>query len=337
MTLLFVDGFEGQDTAIKWSTTGVGQDFDYTGVAPRFGTGNCLNNPTGVGSTMQMNLGITASAKVIFGCALRFALVSAQTVLAFWADGGSVEHVRIALTAGGAFTIGRATTVLATSAAGVVTTGTWFYLEVSAVVSDTVGAVDVRVNGVSVVSVSGVDTKNAGTSTNIDLVAFTGRNSGNCQIDDVYVCNALGTVNNDFLGDIRVQTLKPNGAGNVTQLTPVGSGTNWQNVDESPVSTADYNYSSTAGQQDLYALEEVLGGTTAVLGVQVNSLARKTDTSSRSIKNLVRVGGTTTASAAIPLTSQTDTYSTVHNVNPTTSAAWAVGDITALEAGVEVV
>ncbi len=334
MTLLFMDGFDSQDFATKWlaSPTLVP---DWATHPTRFGTGYAISasNPTG---SSLLTLPVTASAKLITGFAFRMNNTNAASILSYFADAGAVEHIRINMNANGSIAITRVGTVLATSAVGVVPLNTWVYIEVSGTVNDTTGAVDVKVNGVSVVTFTG-DTKNAGTSVNMDQIRIDVNNSSRYGYDDLYVCNDQGSRNNAFLGDVRVQTLRPNGAGSAAAMTPVGSGSNYANVDEATPNPADFNYSGTPGHQDLYAMEDLAAGTAAVLAVQVNNAARKTDSGARSIKNLIRAGGTTTASAVLALSVTSDVYSTVHDGNPTTATAWDVADIAALEAGVEVV
>jgi hypothetical protein len=50
----------------------------------------------------------------------------------------------------------------------------------------------------------------------------------------VYVLDNTGTQNNDLIGDCRIETLYPNGAGNYAQLSANGAGTNYGCVNEHP-------------------------------------------------------------------------------------------------------
>jgi hypothetical protein len=45
-----------------------------------------------------------------------------------------------------------------------------------------------------------------------------GRGSDNA-IDDLYVCDSTGSTNNTFLGDVRVDTVRPIGAGNYSEFS----------------------------------------------------------------------------------------------------------------------
>lgn len=71
----------------------------------------------------------------------------------------------------------------------------------------------------------------------------------------MYVLDGTGTTNNDFLGDINVRTLKPNGDASVA-MTRSGGTTNAENVDNIPVSAdwddTSYVESGTSTTKDLY-------------------------------------------------------------------------------------
>lgn len=55
----------------------------------------------------------------------------------------------------------------------------------------------------------------------------------------------------------RLSLLRLDGAGDASEFGTTGSATNFENVDELPISTADYNSSGTLNAKDLYTLESV--------------------------------------------------------------------------------
>ena len=75
---------------------------------------------------------------------------------------------------------------------------------------DSLGFVKINVDGVEVLNVSGLDTKNAGTGTTYDTVQFGMGLSGTTLFDDLYLMAGAG---DSFLGDCIVTTLLPNGNG----------------------------------------------------------------------------------------------------------------------------
>ena len=82
------------------------------------------------------------------------------------------------------------------SAAGLLAANTWVYIELQAFIHDTAGYATVRVNGVPVITVTGVDTKGTNETT-VGIVLLSGPGtSQNAQFDDLYLHDDLG-----FQGD----------------------------------------------------------------------------------------------------------------------------------------
>ncbi|OYW79717.1 MAG: hypothetical protein B7Z19_04550 [Polynucleobacter sp. 32-46-5] len=137
------------------------------------------------------------------------------------------------------------------------------------------------------------------------------------------------------MGDIRIQTLVPTGAGSSTQLTPTGAA-NYANVAEMPDSTATYNASLTVGDKDLYSLSELTASTAVVKAVQVNTHAWKDDAGVASLKTKIKSGTTEVAGATVALPSSNAWHGDIWETDPDTSAAWTPAAVGVLEAGVEV-
>jgi len=331
MALLFMDGFDAGDYATKYTLAGIAAT-----ATGRFGGSSVSITSNGLKKS------ITPSAQVFCGFAYTTPSVSnaaggSSQIFILSGDVGATEHLRIS-SGGGQVWLGRAGTQITTAANpyGETANG-WQYWEVSATIADTGGTCIIRINGTEVINFTG-DTRNGGTSTNIDTVQlWRGGNNPACSFDDFYICDATGTTNNTFLGDVRVQTLTPNAAGSSTQWVPTGSANNWDNVNELPFSTTDYNSSATSGQRDLYALTDLLAGTAQVLGVQNNVVVRKTDAGARSVRTVSKSGATVVTGTAVSLSTSDTTVSTLRTTDPATSAAWTVSGVNALEAGVEVV
>jgi hypothetical protein len=111
-------------------------------------------------------------------------------------------------------------TSLGNTAAGVITAATWHYIELSCTISDTLGTVNLRVNGQSVLSLTNQDTRN-GTPTTVDTIqigALNGGRGGQHIIDDLYVTDSVTP-----LGEQRIETLYPSADTAQKQLTPVAS------------------------------------------------------------------------------------------------------------------
>lgn len=331
MTLLFFDGFDARDTGIRWSVT---ETPAYTS-STRYGQGSAYAPIT----TALAYKSFTPSAKVYVGFAYKPTSISSiRGIIALYGDNGATAHVNLRNTISGGIGIYRGNTLVTTSAAGVISNDNWYYIELMATVADSGGLVEVRVNGNSVVSFTG-DTKNAGTSTNMDTIAFGYFFSSTTYgvFDDVYVCNDQGTQNNNFLGDVMVQTIVPNGAGSSTDLTPHGSATNYMNVAEIPYSVGDYNSSNVSGAKDLYTFGDLAGSTTTVYGVQTGVVAARTDVGSGSVRPILKSGGTVYNDTTVSLGPSSQYIGNVRETDPATGTAWTVSGVNGIEAGVEVI
>lgn len=332
MTLLFMDGFDLGDRSVRYTSGGSG-----TTSSTRLGYGLALNyNSTGTFATIPL----TASSVVVVGFAANIAL-NRHTVQLF-GDSRATTHLSILFQTDGSIEARRGSTsgtLLASVPAASVAVGVWHYFEIKASISDTVGVVEIRVDGSSspIINFSG-DTKNAGTATTIDGVSFAPNGTTNCAIDDVYILNTSGSANNDFLGDVRIYTLVPNGNGNSSQLvgSDGNSTDNYALVDEKPYSASDYVGSATATDKDTYAMEDLPGTVGSVFAVQEVAIAAKSDAGAGSMKQVVRRSSTDYATSSKALTTTYVPYLNLREQDPSTSSAWTPSGVNAAEAGMEV-
>lgn len=224
----------------------------------------------------------------------------------------------------------------------VYTWGDTVYIELKGLFSTTVGEVEVRVNEVSHGSATGL---NMGANSisqyclgamDSDSLSF----SWTPDFDDFYLCDTSGSVNNDFLGDIRVDALLPDGAGSSADWSRGGadSGANWSQVEEVPPNDdTDYVAASTPGDVDLYTFDDLASPTGDVFAVCVNYRSKKDDAGSRVLTSQVKSGSSTDDGANYaPGTSYAST-SDIFELNPDTSSAWTISEVNGLEAGPKVI
>lgn len=329
MTNLMFDGFELGDGNLVYQP-GAALSF-VTGVNTRFNSGSAMRV-----AAIAAYFNITASAEIYMGCAVN-TLANLDTNLRplfhFFGDGGTITHVVVGMkqNAVEARLVSTAGTLLA-SGAGAFMSNAWYYIEIYVKVADSGGRVKVVIDGVTLIDFTG-DTRNGGTSTNIDRVVFQA-NGVNCDIDDLYINNGLGSVNNGLLGDKRVHTLPVMSGGASTQMTPTGSGSNWVNIDETPYSTTDYNQGAS-GQKDTYGITDLPATATAISAVQVRSVMKKTDAGVMQARNVVRSASTDYAGTTRSLGASDGTYIDIWETDPATSAAWTVAGVNGVQAGVE--
>lgn len=340
MSLKFIDGFghyEDNLEMAKWETfsdtgsltmaSGYGSQGDY-GVRMSTSTADYAQTRSGVLGTIST---------VIVGCRLRFTGFASGYVMAF--RDGTDTQFSIKIKSDGSIELyrGADATLLASSSTGVVSSGVWFYFEIKVVFSQTVGTVDVKVDGASVISDTGLDTCQTANAS-IDSFRFRG-GPVYMYMDDLYICDDSGSKNNDFLGDCRVHTLYPDADGNHSDFTPSTGSDHYAMVDDAqPTSVdTDYNESSTVGHKDTYSMDTYAEDGT-IYGIQVCSAVRNPDTGTMTVRNLCRSGATPTDNEGASLTlSQSDQMAIdVWEQEPTDTVDWTAAKINAAEFGIKV-
>lgn len=327
MGLIFFDGFDAGDHRLRWTDTlGVWTQSTDT----RFNTGRSLIYSDGTGRTLVK--GISPLGTLYFGLAFKQigSSNSTQPLVRLFGNNNVDDHVTIQLTGTYQLSVTTAGVLRTTTATNSVPIGAWNYLEGKVVISDTVGEVVLKLNGTTIVNLTGIDTK-TGTTSTIDtfILGSPQGGGGNRYYDDVYLHDSA------FLGDVRVHTIVPTGAGASTQFTP-STGANWAAVDELPYSATDYVTDSVVGHRDTYAMGDLPAGVSAVHGVQTCLIAKKTDAGALNVKPVVRQGGVNYYGTSVPLTASDATYIDLRTVDPATSAAWTPAGVNSIEAGVEV-
>lgn len=334
MALLFCDGFDDGLFTKKWSVISA----TVVAAAGRNGTSGVFFDASGdslrraIPPTSTVFLGL-AFKKLTFGTTIGIA--------SLWSDLGANIQLCLSIEANGVVAVRRGDRndpVIISSPTPLVP-NVWYYLELKATLNDAGGTLELRIDGKSVQTYTG-DTRKTGSATTFDMIAIEPQSSSSDQwVDDVYICDATGSINNNFLGDIKIETLYPNADGTNSQL--MGSDGNQVNnyllVDEAgaPVTT-DYVSSAVVGEKDTYNFTNLATTTGPVMGVQISNYAIKTDAGSRSIKALTISSGNTATGTSIPLQTTYNAQLQVQETNPNGGGAWTIATVNAAEFGVEV-
>jgi len=327
MTLLTTEGFETRAAKDGWAYNTLAY------VAGRYGgsafsTGNCtyaLPTPTDV---------------VVIGFALLIPPApTLRSVVEFYDAATANYQCRVLLRADRYVDLQRGATTVGSSSAPVGAGGDWIWVEVKTRVNDVTGFMEVRVNGAVVASFVG-DTVNstvAGANVGITSLLLNGVNSS--AIDDVYVSDTAGAAPfNDYLNDVQVETLVPNGNGASSQF--VGSDgnsvDNYLLVDELPAVDSDRVESSTVGQRDVYTFTDPAAGVGEVLAVMPCVAVSKTVAGPANIKIVDRLaGGVERVSAAKPVLNLGWRTAGPY-VADASGAAWTPATVASSQFGVEV-
>lgn len=252
--------------------------------------GSTANSRTGAGGAMITNasgstycaLSFPTGTTLVHGFGLRLNYYG--TSWSWWRafEGLSTPHLSLRFDASKHMLLyrGDGATLLATSTWTAPAGNVWMYVEIKVSIATTGGMCEVRVNGQTIISYSG-NTRNGGSGFFDTTIFMPSENSSAnyITIDDAYMLDTTGVAPyNDYLNDIVVRTLLPNGNGDSSQWvgSDADSVNNYQLVDDPSSSMTDYVGSSISGDTDLYTMED-LPATYNVLATQEVLYAQKSD------------------------------------------------------------
>ncbi len=329
----FADGFDNYNSASLMYETVAGSPVygtSYRRFAPPSGLpgqGVYLPSTAWLKKNMKSNQP-TLIPKIAY-CPL--SLPSSVTNILAATDGnsGGVSQVNIGVLNSGAIAAYRAfntpsITLLGTSAPGIIAANQYYGIEALFTVNSTSGVVQVWVNGVEVLNLSGFNTQGTSNAYANQVEICDSGNLG-CYIDDFRVWDSTGSTMNAPLGtDSRFFSKLPSGAGSLAQLTPNGASANWQCVDDNPPDgDTTYVSGSSSGLVDELAAP-IAGFTQPPAMVVARVYARKDDGSTRSLEFGVVSGSATAVSSAGTVTvgSTYAFYDGAISDDPNTSAPW---------------
>lgn len=336
MTLLFSDGFGHIDDPydlVKW-------DSYYGASAITYGAGYGSDSGWGVrienssAFYMQKNMDANKTTLIVGGRFLFDSLNSSYEFISFLDDATFQCELRALTT--GALAVYRGATQIGVSSAALISTSTWYFIEIKVVFNNTTGSVEVKLDGVTKINETSIDTC-AGANEYANQVRVYS-NGDRVYVDDFYICDTAGTKNNNFLGDITIKALYPVADGTYSDFTPSTGSDNYAMVDEAQLaSDTDHNESSTLGHKDTYDVT-TFSGTGSVLAVQICAAVKNTSTGTMKVRTLCRSGTTPADNEGNDLAlSQTMKGAvTIHEQEPTDTVDWTAAKINAAEFGLKV-
>lgn len=283
--------------------------------------------------------GIANHTTVVAGAAFKmnpFDSMDVFNVLLRFSEAGVTDHVTVGIHHG-AIRVkrgGGAGTLLGTSATRPILNSLWHYVEAKVFLSDTVGTVEVHVDGVQVLSLTVKDTLNGGAGV-IDQITwgapFTGSDTW---IDDLYIDDT------NILGDLRIDLLMPDGDGNYTELGttfPASPTTHWDKVEEiGPDDDTSYNNGSAVNQRDTFTM----GNLTAITAQTIHGIQQVTygkhDGTATNHRAKLRISSTDYDGASLALASSYGYLLEIWDLDPNAGpGAWVESVINAMESGYE--
>jgi hypothetical protein len=348
MALRFIDSFDhyqADQMPAKWTTVHENTPAPEILVGGgRCGT-NCLRMRFSATAFVTKGLAF-ATTTVVCGFAQQWVQFSTINNLKFFFFNASGdEQLSLSRAEDGSLHVYRMDTasgvLLASSAPDVVRTLNWYYIEFKATIDNAAGAIEVRVNGATVISAAGIDTQASGAPASVTEIKFDSLGGQvNYLIDDLYALDSSGGApNNDFLGDSRVEYLRPTAPGFHQDWAVVGIGTHWQAVNDGDAPDDDVTYitATIVGATDTqeYSNTGLPSGT--IFGVQIGLYARKTDSGLRSVAPVIRHAGADFVGSNFNPSFPSYTYlMQVYETNPGTAAPWTIADVNGDEYGIQV-
>ena len=279
MALLFFTGFENLTSRL----TGLFNDInsDYNSVAGRHGGVAIYQNGWSGVRYLDMPINvIPGSSTVIVGYAIYLPASDTSErmceVTLTCAAGGNCFHIKRETTAPAGMTFAvydSASVKITGSEFTVPSTETWVYIEAKAFCHSSAGTIEVRVDGTTVWSGSGLSIlANGGLPDVFKLGTFK-----NGRYDDFYFCDDTGAEHNDFLGPVKITGHLPI-ADIATGFTPTGGSTHYTEVDETTFDTNTYVSATTGtGITDTFTVQPIsLTGGEQIAAVRVNAIAKTT-------------------------------------------------------------
>ncbi len=277
MTLLFVDSFDHYASAEmnqKGYTTNAGPiEHTIVPAGGRRGT-QCLSSEVGISKQgLVLQKAILDSDTVVIGCAINIIDFHGQTQIEL-NDAVGNSLLLFETTAAGEIQLVSGGQTRTTSAA-IYTPGTYSHYEIKYTKgTGSNGFAEIRKAGVPLLTITN-STETAQGSEFEMLETFVLQ--GYSLIDDLYVLNGLGSVNNDYLGDVRVDVHYADADGADTDFIPFTAGTNFAMVDET-LTDGDTSFvdAGTINARDVMGMDSA-SLATQIHGVQQVVNNRKTD------------------------------------------------------------
>jgi hypothetical protein len=365
MALLWCDGFDhyGGDVnnILDGAWAEVGSGYSLSSSVSRTGSYSLKRNDSLLESTARRVLGgAKTTAGVGFAVYLNeLPVVNDSSVLLEFRDASNKVNISLICQSTGVLDVFRGDcvsgTLLVSTSTPAIVVESFQHIEVQATFSATVGAVEVRVNGVVVASVTGANTVASGSellgfstdaSAETSQITLSGRNDhagaenlGSLEVyfDDVYAYDTTGSFNNSWLGDRRVYTLFPDQDTAQADWTPL-SGTGFSNIND-PVDD-DTSYISTgipgspSETRSDFELDDLPETTGLVSAVMLVSRAKKLEAGAADLRVGIISNSTEVEGATHPLNPTYTQHHDVFEYDPDTGAAFTTTAIDALQISV---
>lgn len=325
MTIEFIEGFDRANTNTSLPLHGWSYiSGTYAAATGRNSQGNALKQTGSGAGQIALNFPGGNLASRVVGCAMRQNSYDGSYPIFTFRD-ASTEQIALRRTGDGKLYVTRVATTLGTSAVIWASgdLGSWKYVEFEFTINNTTGSFNVYVDGVSVLSASGIDTQSTGN-------AF----AGNMLVD--FYANDQWEFDDLYIGDTRLGDRRVYSRSVVSDVavafTPSTGSSNYATVDDNPLSSSDYNEASAASLRDQFTIDALGAVPTVISAVSVNYAHTKLDSGARTMRGGIVSGGSTGNGATVsPVLSTIGAQQDIFATDPDTGTAWTIAGVDAIE------
>lgn len=321
--ILLADGFDhygddstGRDNMLDGVYAAVDVDLGPRTANARSGSHAFGSSNLGIGETVRRVIPGSAHNNIGFGCAQFFTnlpVANDRMVLWEWLDIGASEICSVVLQSTGDIHVKRGDhegTLVANTTSAAIVAGSYQHIEGFFTFAGGSGAVEIRVNGVTVIDETSVDIGAASTvrqwrwgSKGNNVVS-----TGPTFLEDVYVYDNQGSFNNAIgVGDLKLDAIYPNADTAQSDWTRSGGSADYEMIDET-AQDGDTTYVSSSNSNDIseFELQDVAASAESIKFLATYTYARKTDAGAATIQ--AGVGSADVGSPPVPSSTLGDSH-----------------------------
>lgn len=205
----------------------------------------------------------------------------------------------------------------------VLTAHAWSHIEIKGKSNASTGTIEVRVNGASVISLTGLNTGGANIAQifigNYDVAAAIPADQ--YYFKDFILWDTTGSFNNDFLGTVQCLDTLTDGDSSLT-WTPNSGTTGWNILNHVPPQDDTSYIAAASNLTNTFTLVNLPATVSSVRGNVLKMRARKIDGGDGNIQAGLKSGASTSLGANRPITTAYTYWYDINETDPATGAAW---------------
>lgn len=331
MALLWADGFDhhgNMTEMLKDNYIEANGNIVLDTTTPRTGT-TCIRF-SAINAQQRFTIALDALRTTVgWGFGVRLTATNTNIKTSLLDNAGAVQ-LSVTFNSDGSMSVyrGNGVTLLGTSAPNSLSFNTWLWVEIKAFCSDTVGTVEIRVQGNPVLVITGADTQ-ASAVNGFGRVRFgsnetSGTTDGGKDIrfDDLVIWDTAGTDNTDFMGIRRCATSLMTGDGALEQWVPSSGVDSWAMIDEVPANTTDYVSGNVVGDISEFTKAALSILATSIAGIRLSVYAANSDAGVAKFRMGINSAGNVVNSAEITPSTTFGRSSVIIERDPNGNVPW---------------